>query len=152
MSFTPLTDSQRLEIYNRYVGIPWVKGGNTIAGADCWGLFTLASNDVHGVIVKEYIGSTVTGNELSGIIETQLASENWHESSLPRDGDLAVMYDKGTRRPGHMGMFIGNGLILHSPDHDGSPVKLITSSIHPVRLLKNIFHKIEFYRYDNDTE
>lgn len=137
---------------NDFVGIPWKQGGNDKHGADCWGLTVLVMREVYGIDIKEYNGSKASGDELTNIIESELASEKWQTPTLPKAGDMVMMYDRGTGLPGHMGVFVDNGNVLHSPDHDGSNSMPRTSAIHPIRLLKNVFRKLEFYRYDNCTE
>ena len=131
--------------YNEYVGIPWLKGGYDKSGADCWGLTILILRDVHGVIVNEFVGSKACGDELSCIIDGETQSDRWHQTDTPRPGDVVVMYHKTTGRPSHVGLFTGDGNVLHSPDEGGPMV----SQIHPVRLLNRIFKRLEYYRYDN---
>lgn len=102
-----------------------------------------------GIDVKEYNGSKASGEALLDIVQGEIDSDRWTIPTLPKAGDVAVMYSRITGKPGHMGVFVGNGHILHSPEHDGAGAGVAVSGIHPVRLLKNIFMQIEFYRYDN---
>ena len=134
--------------FNDFVGIPWLKGGYDKSGAECWGLVILTLREVLGVHVKEYNGSKACGAELSCIIDGETNSTRWHQIARPQPGSLAVMYDKKTGRPNHVGVFVGNGNILHSPDDGGRNL----SQIHPVRLLNRAFKRIEYYRYDNCAE
>lgn len=109
----------------------------------------LVLQEVFGIDVKEYNGSKASGDELLAIVQGEIDSDRWGNPFVPKAGDVAVMYSRATGKPGHMGVFVGDGHILHSPEHDGDNAGLKTSAIHPVRLLKNIFLRIEFYRYDN---
>ena len=134
---------------NDFVGIPWEQGGTTKHGADCWGLTVLVSREIYGIEIKEFNGSVESGDKLTSMINGEIESDRWHESTLPKPGDVAVMYNKSTKRPDHIGLFIGDGKILHAPDSDANVNIKRSSAIHPVRILKNFFNKIEFYRYDN---
>ena len=134
--------------FNEFVGIPWVKGGYDRSGADCWGLVVLSLRDVCGIIIRENVGSKACDDELTMLIDVERQSNRWHQTARPRPGDVALMYHKKTGIARHVGVFVGNGNILHSPDEGGHMV----SQIHPVRILNRAFARIEYYRYDNDTQ
>jgi len=141
----PCQDSQRLVTYNDFVGIPWVKGGYTISGADCWGLTILVLREVYDIVVNEYNGSKAFGEELTNIINDETHSNRWDKVDIPVPGDVCVMISKITGKAGHMGVFVGHGSVLHSPDEGGKMV----SSIHSVRVLNRAFCRLEYYRYDS---
>ena len=121
-----------------------MKGGYSVSGADCWGLTILVLLKVYGIDVREYNGSQASGDELTDIISGETCSNRWRRTDTPTPGDVCVMIDKTTNKGGHMGVFVGHGSVLHSPDEGGKMV----SSIHPVRLLNRIFCRLEYYRYD----
>lgn len=137
--------SQRSEIFNDFVGIPWVLGGNTKSGADCWGLVSLVSDMVYGVKIKEHIGSCESGSVLNAIITDEMRSNRWVMQHGPAFGNVAVMFDKMSDRPMHVGITIDENYILHSPDHSNKS----GSQIHKIKLLNRVFSRIEYYKYDN---
>lgn len=142
---THYQDSRPLKGFNDFVGVPWLKGGCDISGADCWGLFVLVSREVYGLVVNEYNGSKASGDELTAIINDETASSRWDRVDIPRPGDAVVMYQRKTGIPRHIGIFVEGSNILHSPDESGKMV----SQIHSVRLLNRAFMRLEYYRYDN---
>lgn len=130
------------------MGIPWVKGGYSKDGADCWGLVIIALRDVCGIQVEELHGCTETGEGLSNVIAGEIASPRWNTPDIPRAGDVVVMYSKGHKMPGHVGVFIGKGSILHSPESlEGNSY----SHIHSVRVLSRVFLRLEYYRYHDNS-
>ena len=137
-------DSQRSATFNDFTGVPWVRGGHTVAGADCWGLTIMVLREVYGINVREYNGSQATGEELTEIINNEINSSRWDRIDIPSPGDVCVMVSRITGKSGHMGVFVGHGSVLHSPDEGGKMI----SSIHPVRVLNRAFCRLEYYRYD----
>ena len=147
MNSTHCHDFQRSVTFNDYTGIPWVKGGYDVSGADCWGLTILVLRDVYGVVIPEYNGSEASGNELTDIIDGETGSDRWCRVDTPVPGDVCVMISRSTGKACHMGVFVGHGSVLHSPDEGGKMV----SSIHPVRILNRAFCRLEYYRYDSGS-
>ena len=122
---------------NDYVGIPWLKGGNTKQGADCWGLATLVLRDVFGINIKEYANSKATCSELRQIIETESKSNRWRQVKKPSIGDLVVV-DK------HIGVFVGDDRMLHAIERLQA-----TSQIHRVRTIEKLFGKLSYYAHNS---
>ncbi len=101
------------------VGVPYVWGGESRQGFDCSGLVTYAYAAA-GVSLTHY--SVSQYQETTRISESQL---------LP--GDL-VFYDTGSgAQPGHVAMYIGNGMVVAANDpgtavqtqsitYDGTPM------------------------------
>lgn len=142
-----MNDFQHLEVYNNYVGIPWVKGGYSHSGCDCWGLVLLILDELYDIKINEYVGSKASGDKLTEIIFSEIASNKWKKIDIARKSDVVVMYDKRTKLPNHVGVYIGDDLIIHSPDSGHHKL----SQIHNFRILKRVFSKLEYYRYDNNT-
>lgn len=100
---------------SRYVGIPFVDGGRTIDGCDCWGLFRMVYAERLGIHLPSY-GDT-SANDLAAVTEAMAAgvaaSERWHEVAVPRELDGVLMRSYGAREPGHVGIVIGAAQLLH---------------------------------------
>jgi cell wall-associated NlpC family hydrolase len=128
-----------LDQFNKYVGIPWEKGGHTHAAADCWGLVCLVLREQFGVTIRDYEGSKAEGGELSHIIHVETHSERWERVTSPAPGCVAVMHCRQTGRPTHVGVYLGGDTILHALSG--------CSSVNIVKVLHRIFKKIEFFRH-----
>lgn len=92
--------AQAASIALRFVGVPYVWGGETPAGFDCSGLTMYAYRQV-GVKLSHWTG--FQWNE-----GTQIA---WSEI---QPGDL-LFFDVRGGAPQHEGMYIGNGLMVQAP-------------------------------------
>jgi len=125
-----------------FVGIPYKKGGDSRAGADCWGVVLMALEGVHGIKVDEQRGCTAEGAELAHVIAETASGANWQRVDEPEDGDVVVMVSRHSMRPEHVGLY-GGGKVLHSM----RPRPDCASAIHPLKFLKRYFHRLEFYRY-----
>lgn len=133
--------------YNSYVGIPWVCGASTIDGADCWGIVAMVLHDALGISIGHYDLATIqTAEEAINTFEREIPNEmstgNWEKISTPRELDVVMMLNRGNCRPEHVGIYIGNGMILHSRTRDTG-----ISEVHQVKMLKRYFKRLEYYRY-----
>ena len=115
--YSKLDGATILKVAAKYVGTPYVFGGETPRGFDCSGYVAFVFAQF-GIALPH----SVHGQNRMGILIRP-------EDALP--GDLVVMDDLG-----HDGIYAGNGNFYHSP-RPGDSVKLapiFTSNIHFVRL------------------
>lgn len=131
---------------NQYIGIPWVKGGHSLQGADCWGLVLLIQAGVHGVVIQRHKGAKAAGDDLAEIIEGEEGNGVWVECG-PEDGAVVVMDSKITGRPEHVGVYIAGEGVLHSVAATANG----HSSIAPLRVILRAFKAVRFYRYAIDS-
>ncbi|MFM6963632.1 MAG: C40 family peptidase [Micrococcales bacterium] len=118
--YSKIDGASVLEVANKYVGVPYVFGGDTPAGFDCSGYieFVFAQFGIalpHSVHAQNRLGILV-------------------KPSDAQPGDLVVFDDLS-----HAGIFAGNGNFYHAP-RPGDRVKLapiFTSNVHYVRLATN---------------
>lgn len=103
-------DNQDLISYaESFEGVPYVYGGSTPSGFDCSG-FT-------SYVFRHF-----------GVDLPRTSEEQWgfgtsvSESNL-EPGDL-VFFEMASDGPGHVGIYIGNGLMIHAP-HTGAYVEVI---------------------------
>ena len=129
---------------NEFVGINWVQGGHSTKGADCWGLTILVLNQCYGIKIKEFIGAKYEGDALSTIIQQGLKKDSYRLIDVPTKGSICIMYSKITKRPEHVGVFIGELKVIHSP----GGVLIGTSRIDNIQTLKRLYYKIEFYNHE----
>ena len=53
-----------------YIGIPWILGGCSKAGADCWGLTVMILENCYNIKVNRFIGAQDSGDDLAKIIHS----------------------------------------------------------------------------------
>ncbi|MCK5614626.1 C40 family peptidase [Candidatus Pacearchaeota archaeon] len=131
---------------NEYVGIPWVKGGDSIRdGADCWGLVLLVLNDIFAIQLSSYRGSKAAGDELAYIINREAGSQEWPLNTSPKAADVVVMQSHGSAIPDHVGVYLGVGKgVIHSP---GSESIGSSSRISSLRAVRKQYRYVDFYTY-----
>lgn len=91
-----------------FLGVPYVYGGSSPSGFDCSGLTSYCFKQFGIYIARGSNAQSCGGQRVSSLSE-----------ALP--GDL-VFY------PGHVGIYIGNGQIIHAP-HTGDVVKIANANI-----------------------
>jgi cell wall-associated NlpC family hydrolase len=124
--------------FERYVGTPWLDGGRTLAGADCWGLFWLVYKEVLGIELPSYSESYATALDravVNGLIAG--GKEQWRPVEDPEPGDGVLMMI--IRRP-HIGIVVGAGRLLHIEKGYGAVIE----SYRSLRV-QNFIE--DFYRY-----
>ena len=118
--YTGLDAATILAVAAKYVGTPYVFGGETPAGFDCSGYVTFVFSQF-GIPLPH----TVIGQNRMGMLVKR-------EDALP--GDLVIFNDLS-----HNGIYAGNGNFYHAPRR-GDSVKLApiyTPNVHFVRIAGN---------------
>jgi len=130
--------------YNKYIGIPWVCGGSTEEGADCWGIVKMVYKDLLNIEIGHYNVSEINNSEKTSdkIEMVRDSTQDWIQTENPAINDVIMMVNRMTGRPEHVGIFIGKGKVLHSMTRENGQ-----SEIHDIKLIKRLFKRLEYYRY-----
>jgi cell wall-associated NlpC family hydrolase len=110
-----------------YIGIPFVSNGRTRGGCDCYGLVRLVLEEVYGVTLPELSGDY---KDALNVRETRsLFAENRpallaERREEPEERALAIILERG--RPCHLGIYAGDGYLLHTLAKTGSAAQRLT--------------------------
>lgn len=103
-----------------YVGIPFVDGGRTIEGCDCWGLVRLVLLREKGIEVPSYaeIGARQLLAIARAVVHATSSGEVWNPvGHLPRrEFDVVVMksLSHAEKMPYHVGIMASEKKLLHT--------------------------------------
>ncbi|KAB2907758.1 MAG: NlpC/P60 family protein [Ignavibacteriales bacterium] len=110
-----LTDNQRLDETQdklmmavvKYLGVPYVWGGNTSNGLDCSGFTKLVFEEFFDFPLFRIARDQFTqGERIKEIEDLKL-------------GDLVFFDTRPASRPGHVGIYLGNGYFAHASTKQG---------------------------------
>lgn len=106
----------------KWLGIPYVAGGRTREGFDCWGLVRAVLAQDFGIIVPAF---DTTAGDLAEVTKTmhgEAARSEWIDVAAPgvREGDVLLFRILGV--PSHVGICCGDGFFLHT--YVGLPVSV----------------------------
>jgi cell wall-associated NlpC family hydrolase len=97
-----------------YIGLPFHEHGRTRAGLDCWGLVRLALAEQFGLAVPSFTHEyrrTVDAARIPALIERETSRWQSIPAEAAQTGDVIVLRVGG--RPMHVGLVLGDGLMLH---------------------------------------
>ena len=110
----------------KYIGIPFVSGGRTIEGCDCYGLVRLVFHNELGIDLPDVDGyaNALIPELTNPLFEkySPLILGERHES--PEPNDMALILNHGL--PTHIGVYVGDMYILHTVRRIGSCLQRIT--------------------------
>jgi len=109
------------EWVKKYIGIPFVSGGRTMDGCDCYGLARLVLANEYGVelpALSDDYADALNVAETSRLFAENLPVLAGEKLTEPRERAVAVITEHG--RPAHLGVVAGGGYILHTGIKTGS--------------------------------
>lgn len=109
------TASSVVSLAYKMLGVPYVWGGRSPSGFDCSGLMNYIFGQ-NGIYVTPSSGAIAGGGASVGSL------------SQAQPGDI-ICY------PGHVGVYIGNGQIIHAPTF-GDVVKISSANIMPITAIR----------------
>lgn len=110
-----------------YIGIPFAEHGRTAEGLDCWGLYRLIMAEQFSIALPSLHGSYAHARDAVGaalLIESE--SRKWIpvEAGQEITGDAIILRLRGN--PMHVGMAVGDGLMLHTEEGIDSTLESYT--------------------------
>lgn len=101
--------------WSKYIGIPFVDGGRDFSGCDCYGLVRLALMQEYGVVWPLLSGAyddTRNHGAVAAVLEAWKPLLAGRRLPCPEEAAVAVVTVEGA--PSHIGLYAGDGLILHA--------------------------------------
>lgn len=97
-----------------YVGLPFVAGGRSRAGCDCWGLVRLVYADRLGITLPSFNG-LYAGPEDADAMRALVAGArpDWHPVPAGQEEPLDVVEMHNLGVP-HIGVVVRRGFLLHT--------------------------------------
>lgn len=118
----------------RFIGIPFADGKQSFKGANCYGLVWLFYKYHLGINIPEL---TVQSDHSNRVWATYLReiSENWNWVDEPQQFDVVAMAQdiSHPRIVQHVGIYIGNGKVLHTLNKIDSHIVSLESIRYSVR-------------------
>lgn len=135
-----------LEFIELMLDKPWINRGDTVDGADCYGVVKLYNEMVQGKSLPTIDGYK-KGFKFDSLWRSEIES-TWRQVGSWQQGAMVTFYDNAYN-PVHVGICIGNQQVLHSPGSESAPGKV---SIHKLSALLSVgaykdvsFHKVVKY-------
>jgi len=103
------------EWVKKYIGIPFVSNGRTEKGCDCYGLVRLVLRNEYGITLPELsddYSNACNIQETAELFEKHLPVIAARKIQEPEEGAIVIITEQG--RLCHVGMFAGEGFILHT--------------------------------------
>lgn len=126
---------------DKYQFIPFVNLGWDFNGVHCWGLVRLVYKNELGIDLPTYGDTSATDlKTLSQKITYHSDDEKWYavQCGQLKTFDVVVMKFAGSRRIGHVGVYVGNGQVMHC--EKATDVAIVPFSHHTVK------HRIAAFR------
>lgn len=98
-----------------YLGIPYVLGGRSISGADCYGLVGVVLRDAAGIGLAE-VGAydADTAEAIPRLFDQGIHSPEWVPVPLKDHRALDVIHFELVGIPMHCGIIVEPGVVLHT--------------------------------------
>ncbi len=97
---------------SKYIGIPFKSNGRDELGIDCYGLVRMVLRNEFGKELPDfYYKNALNKEEVRNLINVNRPLLAGKKTKRPKPGDVAVIRYRGI--PCHIGVYVGEGKILH---------------------------------------
>lgn len=121
----------QLNWWNDYVGIPYVVGGRTREGLDCWGLVRLVYDEQLGIKLPSF-EHVAPGDEAAEVMARN--REEWLPvADVSKPGDVALFRVLGSES--HVGLVTQGGHFLHAREGYASTIERFDAGVWQNRLV-----------------
>lgn len=115
----------------KYVGIPFVSGGRTEQGLDCYGLIRLIHLNEYNIelpLLNENYEDALNAEETKDLFGKYIPVILGHKIELPEEKAICLMRTSN-RLLTHVGMYAGDGFIIHARNKTGVVCERINSPL-----------------------
>ncbi len=105
----------------KYIGIPFASNGRTLSGADCYGLVRLVLKNEYGIELPELsddYSDALNIKQTEKLFTENLPVLTAEKISVPEEKAVVIITEHGA--PAHIGIYAGDGFILHTGIKTGS--------------------------------
>ena len=127
------------EFIDRMIGVPWVNRGDTFDAVDCYGLIKLWRSEVVGRPLAEVNGYK-RGDDFEGLWRKYI-DQHWREVNNYKRGAMVTFYDYADT-PVHIGLCIGQSMVLHARGDDARGGKV---EIHSIYTLQRLYKRVTYH-------
>lgn len=123
----------------RYIGIPWLDGGRSFSGCECWGLVEIVLKNEFGIEIPcQYPQNFSDIRDTVKNIRAAIDNDPWVKVCTPAYGDVVAM-GRGSHIH-HVGVYVPGGCL-----HCIGGIGTVLTSLRGLK--KYGFKKMEYYRW-----
>jgi len=111
-----------------YIGIPFMPLGRDFSGCDCYGLVRLVLEQEFGLALPDLVTDyrdPFDHSEVGSLVHEELPLLSGERLAAPELGAVAVISVGG--QSAHLGLYVGDGMLLHTLDRRGSLLERLSS-------------------------
>ena len=117
-------------MFSDLVGIPFRNGGRDTSGLDCWGLAMMIYGR-YGITLPDFVIDSFACNVIENTAWEEVSERRW-EQAFVVDNDhvpLLVLIRNNPRFVNHVGVYIGDGQLIHTNADSGVVIAHITGHL-----------------------
>lgn len=113
-----------MSLFDRYIGIPYLDRGRTIAGCDCYGLLRLVLLELRGRELPSFVEAYATAADraaLARLITAEMAP--WQQIAFGQERPFDGVLMRAGRLLSHVGIVVEPGRLLHVSEGEDSRIE-----------------------------